>query len=770
MDKESALYQLPPREESELRLRGNSAKEYQSLNKLVVEKNTALSALAETDPARQEVGQDLQLAQLERDLFLAERGSGGEAKWTKMGRLLAEPFENGGAKVNERGQLELSEEMKQRRFMLVSLSELDRLNSEGKSHDAGDLGLADTVGIVEAAVAMHAGAENKSLVARYGGNEFLLMVDGVDEKTFQKIFDEVRGDGAVKVKGAVPRQVDGKPLTGPNGEPIEAAPITAEALGMEEVAQIFNRLELGAQNGEAATAFIDVLRARAEFGSEVKKFERRVARLSEIVGRETQETKGSAEAFFASYLKKGFEGSELENLDQARALLAKPPEERASLVKEMAFDAARRRQFANNKVQEIANQLVVENFQKEENIKPRDKEEKKKEEIKKFDGALGTGERFADWQGEEPAGVKLRSKLEAELKNLTGKEAKIAEAKLRLYDATHDRMTGLRDRGQFYAGLEADLAANKKTAVVFVDLAFLKYFNAGGKKVGDDAVKHAAFLMEKAAATGNGEAFRYGGDEFAVRFDKQEEASEFRVAVDRAMKMYGGVIKTEEVGTEYLPAEVHFNFGDANTEMVDKVLERAEAAGYPIGDAGSPAKRAELLTLLADRGVEPQKASSRIEFLLRKRAEAATAPAEQSASLRARADRLLAFSLKSMFGPAGQAKFEELTERVEKKLKEAPEVDVVSEMLPEIADWVNERLENAAKINKAEQQVRDVVVELFVRIAYYEGEIKRLEAKEKEDGAKLANKDDLIAKLNKRREAAQTDLDAIKNLRGTLSQ
>jgi len=88
----------------------------------------------------------------------------------------------------------------------------------------------------------------------------------------------------------------------------------------------------------------------------------------------------------------------------------------------------------------------------------------------------------------------------------------VVEASFRL--AYHDELTGLRSRRSFN---EALLKLGEEFAVAMVDVDHFKRFNDRfGHDIGDHVLRMVAVKLEKVG--GGGQAYRYGGEEFAVIF------------------------------------------------------------------------------------------------------------------------------------------------------------------------------------------------------------------------------------------------------------
>ena len=114
--------------------------------------------------------------------------------------------------------------------------------------------------------------------------------------------------------------------------------------------------------------------------------------------------------------------------------------------------------------------------------------------------------------------------------------------------AYHDELTGIRGRRAFN---EALLALDQQYAIAIVDIDHFKKFNdAYGHDIGDQVLCMVAALISK--VTGDGRAFRCGGEEFAIIFrgmsakDAFEHLESLRKAIAKSIfQMRGGDRRTE---------------------------------------------------------------------------------------------------------------------------------------------------------------------------------------------------------------------------------
>jgi diguanylate cyclase (GGDEF)-like protein len=88
------------------------------------------------------------------------------------------------------------------------------------------------------------------------------------------------------------------------------------------------------------------------------------------------------------------------------------------------------------------------------------------------------------------------------------------------YDATHDRLTGLRNRAGLEAALSERAASGRPWALIMVDLDGFKPVNDQfGHDAGDEVLIEASFQLAEAFSEPGDVVGRLGGDEFLVLID-----------------------------------------------------------------------------------------------------------------------------------------------------------------------------------------------------------------------------------------------------------
>ncbi|MEH6347289.1 MAG: diguanylate cyclase [Bermanella sp.] len=109
------------------------------------------------------------------------------------------------------------------------------------------------------------------------------------------------------------------------------------------------------------------------------------------------------------------------------------------------------------------------------------------------------------------------------------------------YDATHDPMTGLRNRGRFEIELSESLASlnnQEKLAVLFIDLNKFKDQNDSlGHDVGDAILVETAKRLENSIRS-NDAAYRIGGDEFIIIIKEITSTSDVNLVIENVLQKF----------------------------------------------------------------------------------------------------------------------------------------------------------------------------------------------------------------------------------------
>lgn len=147
------------------------------------------------------------------------------------------------------------------------------------------------------------------------------------------------------------------------------------------------------------------------------------------------------------------------------------------------------------------------------------------------------------------------------------------------WEAQHDHLTQLPNRGQLHAVLEAALRtqARQPVALLFIDIDEFKKINDHyGHDVGDDLLRAIAVRLQEGTRTGDIVA-RLGGDEFVVLThpsppaDAQRLERRLRAAFDEPFRC----------GTDLIPICISIGLATATAaDDVRRLLRRADLAMY----------------------------------------------------------------------------------------------------------------------------------------------------------------------------------------------
>lgn len=297
--------------------------------------------------------------------------------------------------------------------------------------------------------------------------------------------------------------------------------------------------------------------------------------------------------------------------------------------------------------------------------------------------------------------------------------------------------------------------------MVFVDMGFLRYFdNKGGPEVGDAALKLAADMMENAIAESGveGKAFRYGGDEYTIQIDGgAEEVAKFQKALATLREQAGAVPVGKRGSADgYYPTELVFNYGTADKAMTEDVFESLKEAGkYSADDLADPDRvaniKAELMTVIADRAIEEEKAVNRFLLLVDGLRDPKYATDE---ARKTQVEMMISFSNKALFAEAGGGKFLRL-------LAESGKDEAAMEA--EIKEWVAERIKESHEKEGQKADLLNQLVEVHGKIRYYE---RALSEARHETADALQRNEKLAAELAKAQEERQQLIEVRKTLSG----
>jgi GGDEF domain-containing protein/uncharacterized small protein (DUF1192 family) len=252
---------------------------------------------------------------------------------------------------------------------------------------------------------------------------------------------------------------------------------------------------------------------------------------------------------------------------------------------------------------------------------------------------------------------------------------------------------------------------------MFVDLGFLKYFNTGGREVGNLAIQSTAEVLEEALAELGkpAEAFRYAGDEFTILFvGSDEDQMKLIEAIETAKKSKGALPRTDKSSPLYRPEEIVINYGTATRETAEQIMQtllEKDVLTETFMEEKSDEyyeRVANIQTRIADLGVEAQKAQSRFVKLMKAMRHDFPKDFPEKLSLDQRAtDVLVKFSQKAIFGMP-------LTEL--HAFAYNPDYDLTTvQGFQNLQAHINSKKEYEEMITDNQRKVEDAVVENHLR-------------------------------------------------------
>lgn len=185
-------------------------------------------------------------------------------------------------------------------------------------------------------------------------------------------------------------------------------------------------------------------------------------------------------------------------------------------------------------------------------------------------------------------GKKLPSNGVRELQNLAAtynhvySENKDTQEQLR-YQAGHDALTKLLNRGSFETILRRFEAEEESFALLIVDVDFFKKINDNyGHAVGDDVLKKVGSFL-KAEFRSRDYVCRIGGDEFAILLSaiSKEQKSVIVERIDSVNKK----LQRSEVGIPCVSLSIGIAFSE-NDKSKEDIFKRADEALYYVKEHG----------------------------------------------------------------------------------------------------------------------------------------------------------------------------------------
>ncbi len=746
-----------------------------------------IAADVESSPEQRRYAEkNVRIGEKRRELFLAEHDVTGSLKGDRFGQDLAVLFNAENAFVTDQeGNLTVSAEMEKTHVLLVNMGELDRLNSAG-DHGPGDAALAMTFQKIESVVKaqlMQAHPEMKDeaelasrySIYRYSGNDFAIILKDAN----LEMTDTLRGE------------LVSLDLGKPNGDRV---PLSTDSVPISEVYQVLNRLreqpdEREQFDGEAkkATLAIDVLKDLVQTQNDISKGQIRMERMVEKIHEARKAgDESKAEEFYLEFQQKSLKAlfedpkipseslpyaqlvSELEGL---RAFDIPPSATWRHALESRPMEAALRqlksRREEDFSTDQAVGQVALERLRTR--ITPARKE---------------GGEQAAVYAPPKPTRGKMaleglqkiaETALEQNQKNPEDmdayQDAEIARLDYAIASAWHDHLTGLERRGPMYASMEKAFEEKKTVSTLFIDMAFLKYFNnVGGSKVGDVAIQKAAEILDAVAAKFADKgvtAYRFGGDEFAMSIvgGDEELLKQVRLEINTLQAEAGPIPASPESQPGYVPEALVFNIGATHAGDKDTFKERLKSLHVKLHKEGTPEEANELAELaikFSDKEVELYKAIDRLDLLVTRFAKEGET---------AHGKLIEEYSQKAIFGKLGSEKVREWAKAIA-EAGEEQSVAVLQRVQKEIREFTLERIDKKNEKKTGYKNSIDRLMDNQIRFSYFvkrerelEATIEHLSKRLADLSARLAEKDTKIEELHAALRIAQEERETVAGLK-----
>lgn len=691
--------------------------------------------------------------ELELEVYRTEHDNTGAYKFKRFGNEVSRLFvgeEEGARPALEQapdGSFMLGPELEGRRVIFIDMLELDRLNKEGGGHDVGDMGLVEASRIIRELAAKYGDYE----IFRSGGNQFMLDMKGLSDEDYSKLMGEL-SSARVSAK-----------------EGLDPAPLVANGVDFRDAVEDLNLLqaELGPdarlEPHEAGRELTGILMRSAEWGSEIRKLTARAGRVREMLENDPEKAK----EFFDNYVKKAFNETPFRDLEDFKRLIEDGTFDDA--MRELAFDQAHKR-FEIDRSEDAETEAGAHRIARDRIVWERAEAHRgAKKTERKGEGLAEIPERTKGEERLDELGKALedaRERAKEDPSEINEEAVTRAALELQLEKARRDGGTGLLERGVYYEDLEKAIAENEPVTAVFVDMGFLKYFDKqGGRDVGNDALRLAASLMERAIedAGVEGKAYRYGGDEFTLLVKGgQEEARKVLRSLAILNEEAGAVPAGAKSKDDYVPTELQFSHGMADMEAMRQLAEGS-------GERLSENQMAELMTRIADVGVEYLKAADRFEYLI----EQMTHPDYRDPTRdegptndhTRQVESKIAYSNKALLAELGGESvlrvFAEEIRNIEKLPPEERE-GLREEIDGRIRRFVLERVDASREKDAEHKALLDRLVEMRTRMGYLQRELDEVRAKEKAGSARIKT-------LEEEKNKTEKDFAALAEVRGKLN-
>jgi len=666
-----------------------------------------VSLLEQTPPGSKQS----EIARRRIELFDAQHDNTGSWKGEYFGRDMGDDLRERGFELDADGVLPVNEEDKQTHYMLVNMGELDRVNALG-DHASGDRALEETTNGIRLRLGKVLD-ESQYEVYRYAGNDFSVRLKKVDREMAEQLTRALCG--SVDITKALNTQ--------------DHAPIEASLASQSDMVDIINKLapnerEALISDERPEGVAITVMKELLQQQNDRQKIESRMRRMQEIIEKEPDK----ASDFYDKYQKKILgelfrEGN--EKTPDFKTFLTRFTATNSEARSRLAMEEARRQHAGRRESQQGINLALLELAAKEKleglelkDVKPRiiipleAQQEKRFEPPKPTRGFVLIEEKRAIYEKLKQAGAEPE-------------DTELAQLDYEIERANRDRMTGLAERGRMFHALESGLEQGKTISSIYIDMAFLKYFDKEGNgETGNVAIKKAAELLDGIAADASKkgiqvEVYRVGGDEFAfsvIGGDAEAVSDVLEMIRDRELNAPAISLQGDKALGDYYKQKLHINFGTFGPMNQIDIKEYLKKNNIPIdAEPGSPEERnkiAEYAIRIADKQLEIQKGENRIRLLIEKINDAKNKKISEDEY-----HQLLKYSQKAIFGKAGEEFIDQLANNPE---------DITNE---KILKFVIDNIKIKNRKKDAYETSIDRFIDQFAHEMYFEQQIKGLQSK-----------------------------------------
>ncbi len=150
--------------------------------------------------------------------------------------------------------------------------------------------------------------------------------------------------------------------------------------------------------------------------------------------------------------------------------------------------------------------------------------------------------------------------------------------------ASFDFLSQLYNRNTFTRTLTAELERRngKKLAILFIDVDDFKFINDRyGHTIGDEVIKYVADTIRVKVEDKGGFAGRFGGDEFVLCFNDQEDIENIEnISMDIINELYGGYTTADGAMTINVKASIGIALCPEHSEDCNELLSFSDTAMY----------------------------------------------------------------------------------------------------------------------------------------------------------------------------------------------